>query len=82
MATPTEIVNKVLGDTERSCVWQVCPDELPEDMPGMAMELWMDSDGLHLFQFFLEIGTSRKRGADWYNHISGFEHFTPERGIG
>ncbi len=58
-------------------MWQIRPNELPIDMPCMALELWLvplPSDDLApklvLFQMFT---ADRKR--DWYLRVTGFARF-------
>ena len=71
------VVRQYLTHEPNRCMWQIRPDELPADLPPMALELWMDAGGkLHLFQFLLE-----DREEHWYQriiHCTRFEQMPPK----
>ena len=71
MKTNSAIVDDTLG--EHRCLWQICPPEIPKDVPACALELHQTSDGkLHLFQFLVRGSIKR----DWWNRIVNATHFT------
>lgn len=58
----------------RECYWQICPSELPDGLPEMALELWNGGDNqLHLLQFLLLRDKSGE--VPWYDRIAACLHF-------
>ena len=69
--TNDEIIQNEFGDTDRQCMWQLTPDELPPDVNHFALEMWRTIDGkLVLFQFFIDTTPG-----PWYSNISAFARF-------
>lgn len=81
MMTNTQAIERSLPardeNTIRRCLWQIRPDELPEDLNPMVLELWQDGEDLHLFQLMLPVNCDRKSG--WWSQVEGVIHFVQKR---
>ena len=74
--TTQEIIDNELDriGKEHRCLWQVCPRELPKDMPSLAMELWQCIDGtLYFFLFYID--PMKRTDEFWFEHVDGWTTF-------
>ena len=67
----TEVIDRAFGESQRQCMWQITPAEMPKDMVPMALELWRTDDGLRIVQMYID----GERGGNWWSRVGSYTVF-------